>query len=137
MLSVEDLKIWLHQPKLKKTDKLLIILGSFDRPASIPFIRARAGEGGLNVSTWNIQTFLKASGGKAIPLPSGWELSRKGHDHLARIGVLKKAPNIEKVASDFRAEAVKIKNPQRPAANQRQFMKLDEVTARIEGRSVG
>ena len=112
MLSVEDLKVWLHQQKLKKTDRLLIILGSFEQPASIPLIRARAGEAGLNVLSWNVHSFLKASRGRAIQLPGGWELSRKGHDHLSNLGVLKKAPNIEKIASDFRAEALKIKSPQ-------------------------
>lgn len=111
MLNVEDLKVWLHQ-KLTKTDKLLVILSSFDQPVSVPLIRARASEAGLNVSTWNVPTFLKASGGKAIQLPGGWELSRKGHDYLANLGVLKKAPNIEKVATDFRAETLKIKDPQ-------------------------
>ena len=45
-------------------------------------------------------------------LPGGWELSRKGHDHLSDLGVLKNAPNIDKVATDFRAEALKIKDPQ-------------------------
>ena len=39
-------------------------------------------------------------------------MSRKGHDHLSKLGVLKKAPNIDKVATDFRAEALKINNPQ-------------------------
>jgi hypothetical protein len=112
LLSVEDLKVWLHQAKLKKTDKLLIILASFDQPASIPLIKARGGEGGVNVSSWNVHTFLKASNSKAIQVPTGWELSRKGHDHLANLGVLKKAPNIDKVATDFRAEAIKINNPQ-------------------------
>lgn len=112
MLSVEDLKVWLHQQKVTKTDKLLIILSSFDQPASIPLIRARAGDAGLNVSKWNVQTFLRASKGKAIQLPNGWELSRKGHEHLAGLGVLKKAPNIDKVATDFRAEALKIKDAQ-------------------------
>jgi hypothetical protein len=112
LLNVEDLKVWLHQPKLKKTDKLLIVLSSFDQPASVPLIRARAGEAGLNTLNWNIAAFLRASGGKAIQLPNGWELSRKGHDYLADLGVLKKAPNIEKVATDFRAETLKIKDPQ-------------------------
>ena len=112
MLSVEDLKIWLHQPKLSKTDKLLVVLGSFDQPASLALIRARASDAGLNASDWNIQTFLKATNGKAIQLPTGWELSRKGHEHLADLGVLKRPPNIEKVATDFRAEALKIKDAQ-------------------------
>jgi hypothetical protein len=110
LLSVEDLKVWLHQDKLTKTDKLLIILTSFDQPASIPLIRARASEAGVNASSWNVQTFLKSTSGKAIQVPGGWELSRKGHGHLASLGVLKKPPNIDKIATDFRAEALKISN---------------------------
>jgi hypothetical protein len=112
LLSVEDLKVWLHLDKLTKTDKLLIILTSFDQPASIPLIRARAHEAGVNVLSWNVQAFLKATKSKAIQVPNGWELSRKGHDYLANLGVLKKAPNLDKVATDFRAEALKINNPQ-------------------------
>lgn len=66
----------------------------------------------MNVSGWNVQAFLAATKGKAIQLPKGWELSRKGHEHLAGLGVLKRAPNIEKVATDFRAETLKIKESQ-------------------------
>ncbi len=111
MLTVDDLKIWLHQ-KLTKTDKLLVILSSFDQPASVALIRARAADGGLNISSWNVSTFLAAPDAKAIKLPAGWELSQKGRAHLAKLGVLKKAPNIDKIATDFRAEATKIKDPQ-------------------------
>jgi hypothetical protein len=112
MLTVDDLKVWLHQSQLTKTDKLLVVLASFDQPASVALIKARAGEAGLNASKWNIPTFLAATKGKAISLPGGWELSANGNEHLANLGVLKRAPNIEKVATDFRAEAAKISDPQ-------------------------
>jgi hypothetical protein len=83
------------------------------RPARLDAIDPSEGsEAGVNLSSWNVQAFLKATKGKAIQVPGGWELSRKGHDHLASLGVLKKAPNIDKVATDFRAETLKIGNSQ-------------------------
>lgn len=113
MLKLDDLKAWLHKKTLTKTDKLLIVLGSFDAPRKVSDIKARAREADLTqASRWNIGAFLSASGGRAINLPEGWELAAAGREYLAHLGVFKKLPRIEKVAVDFRTETQKITNPQ-------------------------
>ena len=113
MLSVDDLKVWLHKKDLSKTDKLLLVLGSFDAPRTVTEIKARAKEAGLTpAAKWNVASFLSASNGRAIKVPNGWELGAAGREYLVNRGAFKKLPHVDKVAADFRTETQKITDPQ-------------------------
>lgn len=87
MLEASTLKDWLHRD-YNRLDKLLIVLATFDAPCSIESIRARSISAGLRLpKSANISSVLLRSGGLAIRLPAGWELSRAGKDHLRNLGI--------------------------------------------------
>ena len=110
MLSLDELKTWLHRD-LSQADKLLLVLGSLARPSQVADIRARCGDAGLRgVAKWNISAILTRTKGLAINTPAGWELAEAGKQHLKSLGVAKISPAAIKVATDLRALLAKISN---------------------------
>ena len=110
MLSLPDLKTWLHRD-LDRIDKLLLILASFDSPCQIRDMKERARDAGFNVWTkWNISSSLNRSKGWAIRIPEGWEISDRGRQHLRELGVTNISPAVDQVAIDLRAMIQYIKD---------------------------
>ncbi|MEP3422281.1 MAG: hypothetical protein ABJN35_11140 [Erythrobacter sp.] len=110
MLDVNDLKEWLHR-KLNPSDKLLLILATFDEPVAPAAIRDRSLDAGFKIpSKWNLSSILSRTEGKAIRIPSGWELSGAGKKHLRSLGVEEVGPAATKVAADLRKHLANIEN---------------------------
>lgn len=87
MLDVTGLKDWLHRD-LAGRDKLLLILGTFSEPVQLTDVRSRAEEAGFKIpKKWNMSQVLGRSGGLAIRIPAGWELTDTGKNHLRNLGV--------------------------------------------------
>lgn len=108
MLDSSELKSWLHKD-LSRLDKLLLVLGSFDKAVQLSDIRERAKDAGFRVpSKWNESQILGASKGKAVRAPDGWEITDAGKIHLRNLGVSKISPAAMQVAVDLRAHLDKI-----------------------------
>ena len=87
MLEAHLLKRLLHK-KFTQLEKLLIILAASDEPLEIGEMRKIAANAGLTIDKgWNPSSSLARSGGLAIKLPSGWEITEEGQEHLRGIGV--------------------------------------------------
>lgn len=109
MLKPTDLKTWLHQKHLSQLDRLLLILATFEEPAQVRAIKARAREAGLKITdSWNPSTSLKRSNGLAIHNGKGWELMDSGKQHLLNLGVENLSPAAVQVATDLRAQLANI-----------------------------
>lgn len=90
-------------------DKLLAVLATFDEPAQIKDIKARAKSAGLKISdAWNPSSTLSKSGGLAINTTTGWEITEDGIRHLSTLGIASSNPTAVTVAHDLRAELSKI-----------------------------
>ncbi len=110
MLSLSDLKSWLHRD-LSQRDKLLAILASFDKPCQIKDIKELAKQAGLRMpAVWNPSASLARSKPLAIRTPQGWEITEPGKQHLRNLGVTNLSPAAVHVATDLRSELVKIQN---------------------------
>lgn len=112
MLTLDDLKTWLHQDNLRQLDKLLLVLATFDKPCAIKDIKSRAREAGLRIpKSWNPSSALSKSKGLAIHNGNGWHLAEAGKQHLRNLGVQRLSPAAVQVAHDLRAELANITNP--------------------------
>ena len=108
-LSIADLKGLLHG-NYTSLDKLLFLLASIGHPCQVAEIRSRAQEAGYRIpKTWNVSTYLGRSEGKAIRIPSGWEITDAGQQHLLDLGVSGiQAQSV--VATDLRATLLTIQD---------------------------
>lgn len=110
MLTLEDLKNWLHRD-LPQADKVLLTLGTFDRPARVQEIKDRARDAGsTKLPQWNISAVLARTHGQAILTKTGWELSNKGKERLRAIGISKISAAAAQVAVDLRAIVRRIRD---------------------------
>lgn len=110
MLSLSDLKSWLHRD-LSQRDKLLILLASLGKPCQVKDIKELAKQAGLRVPAgWNPSASLARSNGRAIRTPQGWEITEPGKQHPRNLGVTKISPAAVQVATDLRAELTKVDN---------------------------
>lgn len=110
MLNNDDLKTWLHR-NLTQIDKLVIILGAFDKPIKIPGIRRQAFNAGFRIpSNWNVSEILSRArkAGLVIGTPRGWEIVDAGKSHLRDLGITNVSPAALRVATDLRVELAKI-----------------------------
>ena len=86
-LTIADLKRLL-QGDYTRLDKLLFLLASLGQPCQVAEIRSRAQEVGYRIpKTWNVSAYLGRSDGKAIRVPSGWEITDAGRQHLLDLEV--------------------------------------------------
>jgi hypothetical protein len=110
LLSISELKTWLHQKGLKPVDKLLLILASYqDASCQIKDLKSRAIEAGFKVpKTWNLSSLLSRCNGLAIRTPTGWEITEGGKQHLRNIGVTQISSAAVQVAIDLRSQLVNI-----------------------------
>jgi hypothetical protein len=110
LLKPDDLKDWLHR-ELSNTNKALLVLSTFDKPAQIAAIRNGFRTAGLRKgSEWNLSALLGGTRGLAINTPSGWELSEAGKQHLHTLGVASVSPAAVQIATDLRGLLTKIKD---------------------------
>jgi len=112
LLTTNSLKVWL-QRDFSRVDKLLLILANLETPSQPKEIKLRAVDAGFRVSPkWNLSDLLGKSGGKAIRVPSGWELTDAGKLHLRSLGVANVSPAAMQVAVDLRAHVSSISDAQ-------------------------
>lgn len=110
MLDVTGLKDWLHRDLIAR-DKLLLLLATFDEPVQLADLRGRSEDAGFKVpKKWNMSNVLGRSGGLAIRVPTGWEITDSGKNHLRNLGVESVSPAAMQVAADLRAHLVNVKN---------------------------
>jgi hypothetical protein len=111
LLDVSGLKDWLHRD-LPVRDKLLLILATFEAPVQLADLRSRSQEAGFKIpAKWNMSAVLGRSGGLAIRVPAGWELTETGKNHLRNLGVDSVSPAAMQVAADLRAHLDNVANP--------------------------
>ena len=109
-LKIGDLKRLLHGD-YKRLDKLLFLLASFEHPCQVAEVRKLAQEAGYRIpQTWNVSTSLLRSEGKAIRIPSGWEITDAGRRHLLDLGVVSGILAQSVVATDLRDALSGIRN---------------------------
>ena len=110
MISVDELKTWLHK-NLSRLDKLLLILASLENGCQVSEMKERAGEAGLRIpKSWNVSTILGRSRGLAIRTPSGWEVTEAGVQHLRAMGDFGITGAERDVAVELRVELANISN---------------------------
>lgn len=111
MLDVTGLKDWLHR-ELPVREKLLLILATFNEPVQLADIRSRSAEAGFKPpKKWNMSDVLGRSGGLAIRVPAGWELTETGKNQLRNLGVESINSAAMQVAVDLRKHLNNVKNP--------------------------
>lgn len=111
MLDINGLKEWLHRDLIAK-DKLLLVLATYSHPAQIAKVRQRASEAGFRIpNKWNVSAIFARSGGLAIRVPDGWELTETGRTYLHNLGVESVSPAWLQVATDLRAHLQNIGDP--------------------------
>lgn len=102
MLDISGLKDWVHRD-IPVRDKLLLVLATFVEPVQVADMRTRAEDAGFKIpAKWNISDVLGRSGGLAIRVPAGWELTNTGKNHLRNLGVESVSPAAMQVAADLR-----------------------------------
>jgi hypothetical protein len=110
LLSPDDLKLALQQDDLSRADRVLLTIASLDQPVKGPEIMERAREAGCNMNNWNIGDILAKAKGITIRLPTGHEVSVKGHARLEQLGVSKLPAAAAKLAQDLRKHMANIKD---------------------------
>jgi hypothetical protein len=79
VLSITDLKKYLHQPGTGRTVKLLAIMAALAKPSKVAEIKDVGRDAGLrDIQGWNVSQYLRESRGKAILTKAGWELTDAG-----------------------------------------------------------
>lgn len=80
MVSIDDLKNSLHDPKLELKDRLLLCLaGCTDRVSSVAQVKRVAERAGMrDAKTCNVSLYLSRNNGQSIRTSQGWELTEAG-----------------------------------------------------------
>ena len=111
MLKLAELKKLL-QGDFSPSDKLILILASFDSPSEVRAIKARATEAGFRVpKNWNVSSVLSRSKGKAIRTPQGWEISEAGGERLEELGVSSVSSAVVHISEQLRKHGAAIADP--------------------------
>lgn len=109
---------WLHRRELSQTDKLLIVLGTFQGATPLKQILERAEGAGFKRAKWsNPSASLRRAPGLAIHTQDGWEITKAGRLKLHSLGVEQSGSGVVEVATDLRAFLAKVIDP-----NVRQFV---------------
>jgi hypothetical protein len=87
LLTLEQLKVVVHQKGLTKTDTCLLCVaaggGSNVQTAAAKKCAIDAGVKGAK--KWNFGAFLSAADDKVFKTPDGWELTEGGKSHIASL----------------------------------------------------
>src|SRR5687768_13825093 len=94
---------WVHRPGLSQSQKLLIVLRTFEGPVALRQILDRAEESGLKPRVWsNPSASLSRATGMAIHSAKGWEITRAGREMLANEGFSEASLGVINLATDLR-----------------------------------
>jgi hypothetical protein len=97
-----------------RVDKVLIVMAAFDAPSQVGAIRRAGVEAGLReMPRWNISKALSDAGTKVRKLPSGWQLTEAGWDHLRTLGLTSRSPIVGGTAKSLRALIDSVADAQR------------------------
>ena len=108
MISVNELKTWLHTDT-SRLDKLLLILASLESACQVGEVRERANEAGLRIpKSWNVSRILGRSNGLAIRTPRGWEITEAGLQHVRQLNDFGISVGEREVALGLRTELARI-----------------------------
>lgn len=102
LLSDAQLKLWLQRDGLKRVDKVLLVLSTFEAPASVADIKAKSRANGCNMDNWNVSDILTQKKGVSIRVAGGHELAEKGKARLRELGVDAVSTAAHQVAVDLR-----------------------------------
>ena len=110
MLSDDELKAGLHSD-LKQSDKLVLLLASFDHPCSVEALKKKSIDGGFRIPNgWNVSARLKDAKGLAICTPKGWEITKLGLKRLNTLGYGKAGLAAVHIATSLRTKLTTIKS---------------------------
>jgi hypothetical protein len=117
LVDKSALKDLLSRIELKQIDKLFLVLGvEPNAPKPVAKIRQLAKDSGLTkAGNWNISAILAGSGGHAVRVKDGWELTTAGREYVS--GLLGGSGPAPKAAISLRNELKKITD-----ANTRAFL---------------
>jgi hypothetical protein len=111
VLSISDLKRYLHQHGTGRTVKLLAIMAAIAKPSKVAEIKSVGRDAGLrDIQSWNVSQYLRESRGKAILTKAGWELTDSGTTEVATVFGIDGANVPPPVAVDLRALIANIKD---------------------------
>lgn len=113
MLTLEQLKSVVHQKGLTKTDICLLCVAAVGGVGvSTIAAKKQALEVGVKgAKSWNFSAFLSSAEDKVFKAPSGWELTAKGREHVAKLsGEILAASPAAAEAQSLRAILPKLKN---------------------------
>jgi len=83
VLCIHQAKTLLHVDGVTRLQQVLISLAVGDKPKAVGEIKATAAQAGLRIpESWNVSDLLRKSGGWAILVPDGWELTVDGRHSL-------------------------------------------------------
>lgn len=107
----DQLVDWLHRKELPQTDKLLIVLSTFQGAVPLKQVLDRAENAGLKRTKWsNPSASLRRCTGLAIHTSAGWEITKAGRSKLLTLGIDQGAPGVE-VATHLRAFLARVTEP--------------------------
>lgn len=102
LLPNDQIKEWMQQ-ELGRIEKVLLILSTFNKPASVSEIKEKARNVGFKFPTsWNISSILSRFKTLAVRMPEGWEITNAGKMRLRSSGVTNLSPISLQVAVDLR-----------------------------------
>lgn len=103
----------LLQTTSDRANKILLVLGTFEKPCAIKDIKIRSHEAGLKIpKNWNLSSLLARTAGLAINTPNGWELTAKGKQHLISLGAKSATPEVHQIATNARKELIRVSDQQ-------------------------
>jgi hypothetical protein len=110
-LDKDELKRRIAIPGLSRVDQLLLIALADDaQPKPVRVIVNIGREIGLrSIESWNVSDILRKSGGLALFVPGGWEVSHTGIKHLSERGLIGEA-HVAQPAVSLRKLLPKISN---------------------------
>ncbi|HET6435501.1 MAG TPA: hypothetical protein VFG18_07310 [Xanthomonadaceae bacterium] len=113
MLTLEQLKVVVHQKGLTKTDTCLLCVaaGGGARVHTTAAKKYAIDAGVKGAKKWNFGAFLSAVDDKVFKTPDGWELTEVGKSHIASVaGENLSVSPAAKEAQDLRAILPKLKH---------------------------
>ncbi|GGK17237.1 hypothetical protein [Luteimonas terricola] len=113
MLTLEQLKVVVHQKGLTKTDTCLLCVaaGGGARVQTVAAKKYAIDAGVKGAKKWNFGAFLSAVDDKVFRTPDGWELTEVGKSHIASVaGENLSVSPAAKEAQDLRAILPKLKH---------------------------
>lgn len=115
MLEAAALKSFLSRPDACRRDKLLALLVADDiSPKTVQSLKANGVALGLReITRWNVSDELRRSGGCAIRVSEGWEITHSGLERLGNLHILIRPPGVMRVITGLRKHLASVADPER------------------------